>query len=103
MLERVSKDPFVTEDFIDILVDIWPDVIKQEHEMRELPEVLGVLSNTVVTEEYADKLKSLRNSTAGPSNDMTSLLERAIKSSEQNIDRMNQARRVIYHALSLSL
>ena len=103
MLERVSKDPFVTEDFIDILVDIWPDFITHEHEMIKLPEVLGVLSNSVATEEYADKLKSLRNSTSGASNDLTTLLERAIKTAEQNIVRMKHTRREMYHALSVSL
>ena len=71
--------------------------------MIKLPEVLDVLSNTVATEEYADRLKSLRYSNSGPSNDLTALLERAIETAVKNIDRMKQARREMYHALSVSL
>ena len=85
MLEQAAEDPFITETWLDILVENWGDILQHQHTLRKLPEILGVLSKTVVTREYYQKLKDLESRTPAESKEVSALLDHSIKAADQNI------------------
>ena len=90
LLEKASKHPFINEAWIDILVDNWEDILASvgvDH-LRKLPDILEVLSNTVVSMEYFNKLRNLRKlKISSRSKVISSLLDKSIKTAEGNIQR----------------
>ena len=94
LLEKASKHPFINEAWIDILVDNWEDILASvgvdNSTPRRLPDILEVLSNTVVSMEYFNKLRKLRKlKISSRSKVISSLLDKSIKTAEGNIKRRN--------------
>ena len=91
MLEEVSKNSFINEAWIDLLVDNWEDILASKDIMRKLPGILQVLSRTVVSFEYLNKLRNLREKqTPSQSKRISILLEEAIKTAEENLRWMKK-------------
>ena len=85
ILEAAAQDPSIPEDWIDVLVDSWPDIMEHEDMKRKLPDILVALSSNVVTKEYADKLRKLKHQ-AGTSREISALLENNIETAENNVN-----------------
>ena len=91
LLEEASKNPFVNEAWIDLLVNNWEDILASKDILRKLPGILQGLSRTVVSWEYLNKLRNLREKqTTSQSQRISILLEEAIKTSEENINWMKE-------------
>ena len=85
ILEAAAKDSSIKEEWIDILADSWPDIMEQEVMRRKLPDILAALSSNVVTEEYLEKLRKLKQQ-AGTSREISALLEKSIATAEKNVN-----------------
>ena len=85
ILEAAAQDPSINEEWIDILVDSWPDIMEQEVMRRKLPDILAALSSNVVTQEYLEKLRKLKQQ-AGTSRKISALLENNIATAEKNVN-----------------
>ena len=102
MLEEASKNPFINEAWIDLIVDNWEEILASEDMVRKLPGILEVLSNTVVSWEYFNKLRKLRDQqSSSQSKVISTLLEDAIKTAEENINWMKNNEQEIIRASSL--
>ena len=84
-LEAAARD-YMSEYWVDVLVDVWPDIVKQERVMTKLPKILRALTRNIVTNEYLEKLRNLRQS-AGSSREISALLETSIERAVKNINR----------------
>ena len=85
ILEAAAEDSSIKEEWIDILADSWPDIMEQEVMRRKLPDILAALSSNVVTEEYLEKLRKLKQQT-GTSRKISALLENSIEIAEKNVN-----------------
>ena len=102
MLEKASKDPFISEAWIDLMVANWEDFLASKITMRDLPGILEVLSRTVVSQEYLNKLRNLKEQkTSSLLKGTSALLERAIKTAEENINWMEENEQEIIRVSSL--
>ena len=91
LLKKASKDPFISEAWIDLMVANWEDILASKNTMRDLPGILEVLSRTVVSQEYLNKLRNLKEQkTSSQLKGTSALLERAIKTAEENINWMEE-------------
>ena len=93
LLEQASKHPFISEAWIDVLVDNWEDILASVAgdtlTLRKLPEILGVLSKTVVSREYLHKLRNLREQkNSSQSKVISTLLDKSITIAEGNVNMM---------------
>ena len=84
-LEAAARD-YMSEYWVDVLVDVWPDIVKQERVMTKLPKILRALTRNIVTNEYLEKLRNLQQS-AGSSREISALLETSIERAVKNINR----------------
>ena len=101
-MEEVSKDPGIDEAWIDLMVENWEDILGSKDTMRKLPVILSVLSESVVSWEYLNKLRNLREqNTSSQSQVISALLEQAIKIAEENINWMEENEQEIIRISSL--
>ena len=84
-LEAAARD-YMSEYWVDVLVDVWPDIVKQERVMTKLPKILRALTRNIVTNEYLEKLRNLQQNT-GSSREISALLETSIERAVKNINR----------------
>ena len=102
LLEEVSKDPGIDEAWIDLMVENWEDILGSKDTMRKLPGILSVLSESVVSWEYLNKLRNLRGqNTSSQSQVISALLEQAIKTAEENINWIEENEQEIIRVSSL--
>ena len=85
ILEAAAQDLSIHEEWIDILVDSWPDITEHKEMRRKMPDILSALSSNVVTKGYLEKLRKLKQQ-AGTSREMSALLENSIKTAEKNVN-----------------
>ena len=83
--EAAARD-YMSEYWVDVLVDVWPDIVKQERVMTKLPKILRALTRNIVTNEYLEKLRNLQQNT-GSSREISALLETSIERAVKNINR----------------
>ena len=102
MMDQITEDLFVDESMIDFLTEHWEDILGNRKSRRKLPKLLSVLADTIVTEEYLDKMKKLRYHTAGLSRLDSSLLDGAIKTGQYNMDWSREMRARVGRNLALS-
>ena len=86
-MEEAAKDHSLSERWIYIIVDIWPEIKDQEEILTKLPNILYPLGRNNVTREYSEKLRNLRQQ-AGQTREISALLEISIEMSEKNVYRV---------------
>ena len=91
-MEEAAKDHSLSERWIDILVDIWPEIKDEEVMLTKLPNILYALGSNVVTREYSERLRNLRQQ-AGQTRELSALLEIGIEMAEKNVERVRIMRK----------
>ena len=59
ILEAAARD-YISDSWVDILVDVWPDIMNHALVMKKLPKILDALSRNIVTNKYLEKLWNLK-------------------------------------------
>ena len=85
MLEEVGSNQFISEQWVDVLVENWSDILKDDKLRRHLPNFLNSLSKSVKTQSYLDKMESLKNLNYGKSSEITDMLDTAIKNAISSV------------------
>ena len=79
LLEEVSLDQFISEQWVDVLVENWSDILKDDNLRRHLPKLMNSLSKSIKTQSYLDKMKCLKNMNNEKLREITYLLDVTIK------------------------
>ena len=92
LLREAASESIMSETWLDLLAIHWKNIQKDEQMMSFMPEILSSLSESIVSENYLMKLKSLMDlseSEALSSVDF-SLLENAFNQASHNIRRLQR-------------
>ena len=93
LLREAASESIMSETWLDLLAIHWKNIQKDEQMMSFMPEILSSLSESIVSENYLMKMKSLMNlseSEALSSVDF-SLLENAFSQASHNIQRLQRS------------
>ena len=91
ILEAAAGD-YMSESWVDTLVDVWPDIMNHALVMEKLPKILDSLSRNIVTNEILEKLTKLKQH-EGSSRAISALLDDSIETAGKNVKWFQSMRR----------
>ena len=93
LLREAASESIMSETWLDLLIPHWKNIQKDKRMMGYMPEIFSSLSESIISEDYLMKMKSLMDSSESEAvmSDDFNLLENAINRASHNVKRLQRS------------